>query len=60
MARALAIAFSSHSMIDPHLAPTTDDIAALVALAARGEVSAFEQDGEVRVPGVARCIVGTK
>ncbi len=23
-------------------------------------VSAFEQDGEVRVPGVARCIVGTK
>jgi len=43
MARALAIAFSSHSMIDPHLAPTTDDIAALVALAARGDVSAFEQ-----------------
>jgi hypothetical protein len=24
------------------------------------KVSAFEQDGEVRVPGVARCIVGTK
>ncbi len=23
-------------------------------------VSAFEQDGSVRVPGVARCIVGTK
>jgi hypothetical protein len=23
-------------------------------------VSAFEHDGEVRVPGVARCIVGTK
>jgi hypothetical protein len=23
-------------------------------------VSAFEQDGEVRVPGWARCIVGTK
>jgi len=24
------------------------------------KVSAFENDGEVRVPGVARCIVGTK
>jgi ubiquinone/menaquinone biosynthesis C-methylase UbiE len=24
------------------------------------EVRAFEQDGEVRVPGLARCIVGTK
>jgi SAM-dependent methyltransferase len=24
------------------------------------EVSPFEKDGEVRVPGVARCIVGTK
>ena len=23
-------------------------------------VSAFEKDGQVRVPGVARCIVGTK
>jgi len=43
MARALAIAFSSRSLIDPQSAPTTDDIAALVALAARGEVSAFEQ-----------------
>jgi SAM-dependent methyltransferase len=25
-----------------------------------GQVSAFEKDGKVRVPGVARCIVGTK
>ncbi|MGZ4692167.1 MAG: class I SAM-dependent methyltransferase [Acidimicrobiales bacterium] len=25
-----------------------------------GKVSAFEKDGKVRVPGVARCIVGTK
>jgi hypothetical protein len=24
------------------------------------KVSAFERDGKVRVPGVARCIVGTK
>jgi hypothetical protein len=24
------------------------------------KVSAFQQDGEVRVPGLARCIVGTK
>jgi hypothetical protein len=23
-------------------------------------VSAFERDGEVRVPGAARCIVGTR
>jgi hypothetical protein len=27
---------------------------------ALAEVGAFEKDGEVRVPGVARCIVGTK
>jgi hypothetical protein len=27
---------------------------------AMAKVSAFEQDGKVRVPGVARCIVGTK
>jgi SAM-dependent methyltransferase len=27
---------------------------------ALARVSAFERDGEVRVPGVARCIVGTK
>ena len=24
------------------------------------KVSAFEKDGKVRVPGVARCIVGTR
>jgi len=24
------------------------------------DVSAYEKDGKVRVPGVARCIVGTK
>lgn len=27
---------------------------------ALAEVSTFEKDGEVRIPGVARCIVGTK
>jgi SAM-dependent methyltransferase len=27
---------------------------------AMAEVSAFERDGEVRVPGLARCIIGTK
>jgi SAM-dependent methyltransferase len=27
---------------------------------AMANVSAFEKDGEVRVPGVARCVVGTK
>ena len=25
-----------------------------------GKVGAFESDGKVRVPGLARCIVGTK
>ena len=28
--------------------------------AAIAKVSVFEKDGKVRVPGVARCIVGTK
>jgi len=37
-------------------APTQDRIRAHAVAA----VSAFEQGGEVRVPGVARCIVGTK
>jgi ABC-type iron transport system FetAB permease component len=27
---------------------------------AMAKVSAFERDGKVRVPGVARCIVGSK
>ena len=27
---------------------------------AMAQVSAFERGGEVRVPGAARCIVGTK
>jgi hypothetical protein len=27
---------------------------------AMANVSAFERDGEIRVPGLARCIVGTK
>jgi SAM-dependent methyltransferase len=31
-----------------------------VRASAVAKVRAFEQDGEVRVPGVARCIVGTK
>jgi ubiquinone/menaquinone biosynthesis C-methylase UbiE len=33
---------------------------ARIRLNAIAKVSAFEKDGEVRVPGVARCIVGTK
>jgi len=36
--------------------PTRERIRAKVV----AEVSAFDKDGEVRVPGVARCIVGTK
>jgi SAM-dependent methyltransferase len=36
--------------------PTRERIRAL----AIAKVSAFEKDGKVRVPGVARCIVGTK
>jgi len=31
-----------------------------IRAAAIAKVSAFEQDGQVRVPGLARCIVGTK
>ncbi len=31
-----------------------------IRVAAVAKVSAFEKDGKVRVPGVARCIVGTK
>ena len=31
-----------------------------IAKAAIAKVSAYETNGEVRVPGVARCIVGTK
>lgn len=36
--------------------PTKDHIAATVI----DRVCAFEQDGQIRAPGVARCIVGTK
>ena len=36
--------------------PTRERIRAI----AISEVSSFEMDGRVRVPGVARCIVGTK
>ena len=43
MARARAIAISSAPMIDPQATPSSDDTAALVTLAARGDVSAFEQ-----------------
>src|SRR5688572_27118332 len=42
MARARALALSS-PMNDPQATPSSDDTAALVALAARGDVSAFEQ-----------------
>jgi hypothetical protein len=31
-----------------------------IRASAIAEVSAFEHDGTVRVPGVARCIVGTR
>src|SRR5690349_8533997 len=43
MARARAIALSSSPMIDPQSTPSSDDTAALVALAARGDVGAFER-----------------
>jgi SAM-dependent methyltransferase len=33
---------------------------ARIAEVARAKVSTYERDGEVRVPGMARCIVGTK
>jgi hypothetical protein len=31
-----------------------------IAEAVIAKVSSYEEDGKVRVPGVARCIVGTK
>jgi hypothetical protein len=31
-----------------------------IANAVIAEVSVYEEDGKVRIPGVARCIVGTK
>jgi RNA polymerase sigma-70 factor (ECF subfamily) len=43
MARAGAREFQTPPMIDPQAAPGSDDTAALVALAARGDVNAFEQ-----------------
>ena len=36
--------------------PTRERIGAIVV----ADVSAYEKDGKVRIPGVARCIVGTK
>jgi RNA polymerase sigma-70 factor (ECF subfamily) len=43
MARAGARELQQPPMIDPQAAPGSDDTAALVALAARGDVNAFEQ-----------------
>lgn len=43
MGRARVIALSTSPMIDPQAAPGSEDTAALVAQAARGDVSAFEQ-----------------
>jgi ubiquinone/menaquinone biosynthesis C-methylase UbiE len=37
-----------------------DDARARIRASAIADVRAFERDGEVRVPGAARCIVGTK
>ena len=31
-----------------------------IARAVIAKVSTYEEDGKVRIPGVARCIVGTK
>lgn len=43
MVRARAIEFPALPMIDPQITPGSDDTAALVVLAARGDVSAFER-----------------
>ena len=43
MSRARAIALSTSPMIDPQAAPGSEDTAALVAQAARGDVGAFEK-----------------
>jgi hypothetical protein len=54
-------------MISEHVSPVVAALQQVDELAreqiranAIAKVSAFEKDGKVRVPGVARCIVGTK
>ena len=54
-------------MISEHVSPAVvalqhvDDAAReRIRAAAIAQVRAFEKDGVVRVPGAARCIVGTK
>lgn len=42
------------------LAPPDPHKPNMFRCAAPGYVSAFEIDGVIRVPGMARCIVGTK
>jgi hypothetical protein len=39
---------------------TDDPVRARIRANAIANVSAFERDGAVRVPGLARCVVGTK
>jgi ubiquinone/menaquinone biosynthesis C-methylase UbiE len=49
----VSLAVAALQQVDP---PTRERIRA----AAIAKVSAFENDGQVRVPGLARCVVGTK
>jgi hypothetical protein len=49
----VSLAVAALEQVDP---PARERIGA----AAMARVSAFERDGRIRVPGLARCIVGTK
>lgn len=42
------------------LAQVSEPARERIAKAVIARVSTYEQDGKVRIPGVARCIVGTK
>ncbi|MEP6623699.1 MAG: methyltransferase type 11, partial [Acidimicrobiia bacterium] len=53
MSEHVSLAVAALQQVD---APARERIRATVIAAA----SAYEQDGTVRIPGVARCIVGTK
>lgn len=41
-------------------AGTSEPARTRIAKAAMAKASAYEEDGKVRIPGVARCIIGTK
>jgi hypothetical protein len=48
------------SLIAAALAQVDEPARERIGAHAVAKVRAFEKDGKIRVPGVARCIVGTK